>query len=178
MLEPVTFLFLPGQSSRKTCLGLHPFYCYHPFVSSIRHQNPSPGSAICVQYISCQNTFYNPAAPTMLGTINWMLWREDGYQVASVCMHVYSPREYNFQDEYVSFIAIPIYFIDTTLLLTQSPYNSLGQTILDDMVVPPYRVWEPAGYTLQRFELGEMLIEDRSEAIRNWVDEQARFGWF
>ena len=136
------------------------------------------GSAICTQDISHQNTFYNPAAPTMLGTINWMLWREDGYQVASVCMHVYSPREYNFQDEYVSFIAIPIYFIDTTLLLTQSPYNSLGQTILDDMVVPPYGVWEPAGYTLQRFELGEMLIEDRSEAIRNWVDEQARFGWF
>ena len=70
------------------------------------------------------------------------------------------------------------YFIDTALLLAQSPYNSLGQTILNDTVVPPYRVWEPAGYTLQRFELGEMLIKDRSEAIRNWVDEQARFGWF
>ena len=50
------------------------------------------GSAICVQDISCQNTFYNPVAPTMLGTIDRMLWREDGYQVASVCMHVYSPR--------------------------------------------------------------------------------------
>ena len=32
-----------------------------------------PGSAICIQDISCQNTFYNPAAPTMLGTINRML---------------------------------------------------------------------------------------------------------
>ena len=137
-----------------------------------------PGSAICVQDISRQNTFYNPAAPTMLGTIDRMLWREDGYQVASVCTHVYSPRGYDFEDEYISFIAIPIYFIDTALLLTQSPYNSLGQTILNDMVVPPYRVWEPAGYALRRFELGEILIEDRSEAIRNWVDEQARFGWF
>ena len=29
-----------------------------------------PGSAICVQDISRQNTFYNPAAPTMLGTID------------------------------------------------------------------------------------------------------------
>jgi hypothetical protein len=114
----------------------------------------------------------------MLGSIDQMVQREDGYQVTSVCMHVYSPRGYDFDDEYISFIAIPIYFIDTALLLTQSPYNSLGQTILNDMVVPPYRVWEPAGYTLRRFELGEILIEDRSEAIRNWVDEQARFGWF
>ena len=106
------------------------------------------GSAICVQDISRQNTFYNPAASTMLGTINQMLWREDGYQVASVCMHFYSPRGYNFEDEYISFIAIPIYFINTAPLLAQSPYNSLGQTILNDMVVPPYRVWEPAGYAL------------------------------
>ena len=52
------------------------------------------GSAICIQDISHQNTFYNPAAPTMLGTIDWMLWREDGYQVTSVCMHVHSPRGY------------------------------------------------------------------------------------
>jgi hypothetical protein len=29
-----------------------------------------PGSAICVQDISHQNTFYNPAPPTMLGTID------------------------------------------------------------------------------------------------------------
>ena len=41
MLESVTLLFLPRQSSRKTCLGLHPFHCYCPFVSPIRHQNPS-----------------------------------------------------------------------------------------------------------------------------------------
>ena len=83
------------------------------------------GSAICTQNISHQNTFYNPAAPTMLGTIDQMLWREDGYQVASVCIHVYSPRGYNFEDEYISFIVIPVYFIDTALLLAQSPYNSL-----------------------------------------------------
>jgi hypothetical protein len=107
-----------------------------------------PGSATCVQDLYHQNTFYNPAAPTMLGTIDQMLWREDGYQVPSVCMHIYSPRGYDFKDKYISFIAIPIYFIDTALLLTQSPYNSLGQTILNDMVVPPYRVWEPAGYAL------------------------------
>ena len=83
-----------------------------------------------------------------------------------------------FEDEYISFITIPIYFIETALLLTQSPYNSLGQTILDDMVIPPYRVWEPAEYALQWFELEKMLIKDRSEAIRNWVDEQARFDSF
>jgi hypothetical protein len=71
----------------------------------------------------------------MLGSIDQMLRREDGYQVTSVCMHVYSPRGYDFDDEYISFIAIPIYFIDTALLLAQSPYNSLGQTILNDMVV-------------------------------------------
>ena len=55
-----------------------------------------PGSAICVQDISRQNTFYNPAAPTMLGTIDRKLWREDGYQVTSVYTHVYSPRGFDF----------------------------------------------------------------------------------
>ena len=94
------------------------------------------------------------------------------------CMSIPPEDMYDFDDEYISFIAIPIDFIETALLLTQSPYNSPGQTILDDTVVPPYKVWEPAGYALQRFKLGEMLIEDRSEVIRNWVDEQARFGWF
>ena len=44
MLESVIFLLLLGQSSRKMCLGLHPFHCYRPFVSSIWCQNPSLGT--------------------------------------------------------------------------------------------------------------------------------------
>jgi len=136
-----------------------------------------PGSAICLQDISRQDAFYDPAAPTVLGTIDHMLWQEEGYQVASISMHVYSPRGYDFQHAYLSFAAIPTHYVDPSFLLSRIPYNSLGQTSLNDDINPPHRVWEPAGYGLRRFDLGEMVVEDRSQAVSNWVNEQGGLGW-
>ena len=50
-----------------------------------------PGSAVYLQDLSFHNSFYVPTIPTMLKVINQMLWHEEGYQLASLSTHVYSP---------------------------------------------------------------------------------------
>src|SRR6202047_772030 len=79
-------------------------HCYHSSLSDIctsawileqmRGGVPSdllklgPGSAISLQDISLREAFYMPAAPTLFGVIDFMQWREDGYQVTTVSMNV------------------------------------------------------------------------------------------
>src|ERR1700736_6768796 len=85
-------------------------------------------SAICLQDISLSDTFYTPAAPTLFRVINRMQWREDGYQIATVSVHIYSPSGYSIEDVYFCFIAIPTHFIDPISHITRiTPYNTIGQ---------------------------------------------------
>jgi hypothetical protein len=69
--------------------------------------------------------------------------------------------------------------VDPDFHLSTIMNNSLGQTSMgDDGVSPPYRRWEMAGSYLGRLELESLITEDRSEVVKNWVDEQSRLGWF
>ena len=56
---------------------------------------------------------------TMLGVINQMLWHKEGYQIASVGTHVYSPSGYNVQFE--GFVLSPSQFP-----LSTQPFISPG----------------------------------------------------
>jgi hypothetical protein len=138
-----------------------------------------PGSPICLQDVSLRDAFYAPSAPTIIGIIDRMQWREDGYQVATVSTHLYSPNGYDVEREIICFVAIPIQYVDPDFHLPTIMNNSLGQTSMgDDRVSPPCRRWEIASLCLGRFELESLITEDRAEAIRNWVDEQSRYEWF
>jgi hypothetical protein len=137
-----------------------------------------PGSAICLQDISRQEAFYDPIAPTMMGTIDRMLWCEIGYQVASICTHVYSPRGYDFEYEYFCLAAIPIHYVDSAFWLPLVSCGTLGQSSLGNDVWPPLREWNTGRSGLRELELGEILVADRSQAISEWVDEQSQLGWF
>jgi hypothetical protein len=137
------------------------------------------GSPISLQDITLRDTFYAPSAPTMLGVIDRMQWWEEGYQVATVSMHLYLPNGYDIEREFVCFVAIPIWYIDPDFHLPTIVHNSLGQTSMgDDKVCPPCRRIEIAGSHLGRFQLECLITEDRSVAVRNWVDEQSELGWF
>ena len=168
MLESVTLLFLPRQSSRKTCLGLHPFHCYCPFVSPIRHQNPSldtwTSQRRCIFWIDQVKTGFcylrsgyflskhllQSSSPHHVRK-HWSNAPKRGWVSGHISMHACLFPQRIWLRRWIHILHCnPIYFIETTLLLAQSLYNSLGQTILDDTVVPPYRVWEPAGYALWR----------------------------
>ena len=139
-----------------------------------------PGSAISLQDISLQEAFYAPAAPTLFGIIDCMQWREDGYQVATVSTHVYVPDGYDVVDTHFCFVAIPIQFVDPTFLIARiSPYNTLGQTSFGFAeAYPPRRVWEGTGMGLRGLEMGSIHVEERHEAVREWVDKQNMLGWF
>ena len=104
-----------------------------------------PGSAVCLQDLSLHDSFYAPIIPTMLGVINWMLWHEEGYQIASVGTHVYSPSGYNVQFEGFCFITIPISSINPAFYLPRVEQRMLGQTIINDEVYPPIRDWRRMG---------------------------------
>jgi hypothetical protein len=54
----------------------------------------------------------------------------------------------------------------------------LGQTSIGgDNIVPPLRVGRGLGFSFEAFETRSMRVEERSEAVRNWVDEQDRLEW-
>ena len=139
-----------------------------------------PGSAICLQDISLSDAFYAPAAPTLFGVIDRMQWREDGYQIATVSTHIYSPSGYSVEDAHFCFVAIPTHFIDPIFHITRiTPYNTIGQmSIAVDQAYPPRRVWEGNGQGLRSLEMGSLHVEDRHQAVREWVDEQHMLGWF
>ena len=138
-----------------------------------------PGSAISLQDIALSEVFYAPAAPTIFGTINHMQWHEDGYQITTLSMHVYSPNGYDAEHGQFCFIAIPIQFVDPTFRISELACNMLSQTSVgEDQVIPPQRIWEATVSGLRVFEARSILMEERSEAVRNWVDEQAQLGWF
>src|ERR1700736_3568059 len=50
-----------------------------------------PSLAISLQDISLWEAFYAPVVPTLFGIIDRMQWREDGYQITTVSMHIYVP---------------------------------------------------------------------------------------
>src|ERR1700736_1355294 len=139
-----------------------------------------PGSAISLQDILPWEAFYAPVAPTLFGIIDCMQWREDSYQVATVSMHMYVLDGYDVVDTHFCFIMIPIQFVDPTFLIARiSPYNTLGQTSFGFAeAYPPWRVWEGTGMGLRGLEMGSIYVEDRHEAVREWVDEQNMLGWF
>ena len=124
-----------------------------------------PGSAICLQDISRQEAFYNPIAPTMMGTIDRMLWCEVGYQITSISIHIYSPSGYDFEYEYFCLAAIPIRFVDSAFQLPLMPSSTIGQSSLGSDVWPPLREWDTGRCGLRELELGEILVADRSQAI-------------
>ena len=137
-----------------------------------------PGSAICLQDTSFRDMFHTPAIPTMFGTIDRMQWREDGYQVATVGTHVYSPDGHNVEFEHLCFVAIPIEFVDVDYYIPTLAQNTLGQSSIGgDNVVPPLRIGRGLGFSFETFETRSMRAEERSEAVRNWVDEQHRLEW-
>ena len=67
-----------------------------------------PGSAISLQDISLREAFYMPAAPTLFGVIDFMQWREDGYQVTTVSTHMYISDGYNIVNTHFCLVTIPI----------------------------------------------------------------------
>src|ERR1700736_4861307 len=139
-----------------------------------------PGSAISLQDISLWEALYVPAVPTLFGIIDCMQRREDGYQVATVSTHVYVPNLYDVIDTHFCFVVIPIQFVDPTFLIARiSPYNTLGQTSFGFAeAYPPWRVWEESGMGLRGLGMGSIHVEERHEAVREWVDEQNMLGWF
>ena len=83
-----------------------------------------------------------------------MLWHEEGYQIASVGTHVYSPSEYDVQFE--------------GFVLSPSPFPSY----------PPIRDWGRMGASWRVCDVRNILEEERSAAVRDWVEEQASIQWF
>jgi hypothetical protein len=80
--------------------------------------------------------------------------------------------------EHLCFIAIPIEFVDFTHYIPRLANNTLGQnSIGGDNIVPPLRVGRGLGFSFEAFETRSMRAEERSEAVRNWVDEQDRLEW-
>jgi hypothetical protein len=108
-----------------------------------------------------------------------MQCREDGYQITTVSTHIYVPDGYDIVNTHFCFVAIPTWFIDPIFLVAHiSPYNTLGQTSFGfEEVYPPQRIWEGTGTGLRQLEMGSIHVEDRHEAVREWVDEQHRLGW-
>ena len=123
-------LFCPRKKHGMIVPGLPPVIAIAPeylptdvhtptwLLEQVRMDVPSdliklrPGSAVCLQDLSLHDSFYAPAIPTMLGVINRMLWHEEGYQIASVGTHVYSPSGYDVQFE--GFVLSPSPFPSST----------------------------------------------------------------
>ena len=189
-------LFCPRKKHGMIVPGLPPVIAIAPeylptdvhtptwLLEQVRMDVPSdliklrPGSAVCLQDLSFHNSFYAPTMPTMLGVIDRMLWHKEGYQIASVGTYVYSPSGYNVQFEGFCFIAIPISFIDPAFYFPRVEQRTLGQTIINDEVCPPIRDWERMGASWRVCDIRNILEEERSATVSNWVEEQASIQWF
>ena len=145
-------------------------------VEQVRMDVPSdliklrPGSAVCQQDLSLHDSFYAPTIPTMLGVINQMLWHEEGYQITSAGTHVYSPSGYDVQFEGFCFIAIAISFVNAAFYLPRVEQRTLGQMIINDKVYPPIRDWGRMGASWRVCDVRNILEEERSAAVRDWVE--------
>ena len=107
-----------------------------------------------------------------------MLWHEEGYQITSVSTHVYSHNGYNILFEGFFFIAIPISFVDPAFYLPWVEQRTLGQTIINDKVYHPIRDWGRMGGGWRVCDVRNILEEERSAAVRDWIEEQASIQWF
>ena len=107
-----------------------------------------------------------------------MLWHEEGYQITSVGTHVYSPNGYDVQFKGFCFIAIPISFINPAFYLPRVEQRTLGQMIINDKVYLPIRDWGRMGASWRVCDVRNILEEERSAAVRDWVEEQASIQWF
>jgi hypothetical protein len=194
--DQLLYYFAQGRNMGRWAQDYLPFIAIAPeylptdirtpawLLEQIRMDVPSdliklrPGSAVCLQDLSLRDSFYAPAIPTMLGVIDRMLWHEEGYQIASVGTHVYSPSGYDVQFESFCFIAIPISFVDPAFYLPRVDQRTLGQTIINDEVYPPIRDWGRMGASWRVCDVRNILEEERSAAVRDWVEEQASIQWF
>jgi hypothetical protein len=113
----------------------------------------------------------------MMGVIDRMQWGEDGYQIATVNTHLYSPNGYDVEPECLAFIAIPNRYMHPSHRFTRVICNTLGQMTINHVVYPPSRIWELANHSMHIFELEEVVLMGRPPVIRNLVEEEAGFGW-
>ena len=54
----------------------------------------------------------------------------------------------------------------------------LGQKIINDRVYPPIRDWGRMGVSWRVCDVRNILEEERSATVRDWVEEQASIQWF
>ena len=101
---------------------------------------------------------------------NWsnsMAWRRTPDCIS--WHHVYSPSRYNVQFEGFWFIAITIFFVDPAFYFLGVKQRILGQIIINDKGYSPIREWRRMGASWRVCDVRNILEEERSATVRDWV---------
>ena len=146
--------------------------------TSASHDTLGPGSALYLYDDMLGRHSDGFEQNILLGTIERVEWRETGYQVYQLKVHLYSRTAEPFPilaDK--TYIAIPHSYIPVRTLLPYNNYVTLGQEWdMNGIIYPPRRTWERVsrpgelGWVYPNYVMKEVWKSGvKKECIREWL---------